>query len=312
MPGRQLPHRPRPVLAARTPARLAKRPADTEPKPHRPQAPSKAAGSDPRPGAIQARAVRAGAGKRPLTRSQKPRITLGRRRAGAEKHGPAAGYPLAMDASGLSSEQQHNIVTCLTACHQERANELATLAMMCLGYGENSWHTYGCNSGGYCGVFQLGSSWQSQHAYTDVGYWAVYALKFGFYGKGGLIHLSQEFYREPPGFITNLCQGAYANPVQGGAYYDQYLPEARWALRTFGPRAGYHLSGGGVNVGTSIPGGGNTSGNVRQVVQGTDWAGNVENCWKLVLGGANEASHMSGLTRKRIGAIHSIGLPRRK
>lgn len=250
-----------------------------------------------------------------MERSQKPKIRVGKRKAGAEHHGPAAGYPLVQDAAALTADQTRNIITCLTACHQEHAPELAVMAMLCLGYGENSWHTYGCNSGGYCGVFQLGAGWQKMHRYTDVGYWAVYALLHGFYGYGGLIHCAEKYPHQSPGYITNLCQGAYANLNTGAAYYDQYVTDARWALKTYGPRAGEHLTSspgkGGTAGGGTIPGGGHIANNVQAIFRSTDWAGNAINCFKLMEGGANEAAHMSGLTRERVGKLTVIGWKKR-
>lgn len=311
-PGRQLPARPRQELAARPPRYLEHRPATLVELGHR--TPARLSPAAPRPdrGGIPARAVAPGGGKRALTRSQKPRIVLGKRRAGAEHHGPLAGYPLAMDAAALSADQQHSILACLAQCHRLSAPPLAVEALMCLGWGENSWHSTGCNSSGHCGVFQLAYSWQRMHPYTDVSYWAAYALLHGFYGYGGIIHLARTEPRATPGYITNQCQGAYANLSQGAAYYDQYRAEAQWTIKTFGHRVGVSYLGGAGGTGGSGPGaiqgGGTPTANIIKIFHSADWAGDAINAFKLLEGGANEAAHMSGLARKRIAHITSIGL----
>lgn len=133
----------------------------------------------------------------------------------------------------VNAEQAQNIVTCLRVGVELGASYLALESMMCLGFGENSWNTYGCNSSDHCGVFQLGSSWQGQHAYTDVSYWAAYAYKYGFYGFGGIIPLARSQPHVTPGYITNQCQGAYSNLAEGAAYYDQYQADAIWAIQAY-------------------------------------------------------------------------------
>ena len=124
----------------------------------------------------------------------------------------------------LSAEQAANVRTCLAVGEQRGVSYNALWAMMLLGCGENSWHTYGCNSGGYCGVFQLGSSWQRQHPYTDIAYWAAYAYEDGFYGHGGLEQIQRDHPELSPGAWTNLCQGAYVPSEYPafGYYYDHY------------------------------------------------------------------------------------------
>lgn len=271
----------------------------------------RAAAATPDRGSIQAKDKARRPARKPVDRPRKPKIRLGHRLAGAEHHGPGAGYPTVHEAMALDADQTANVLTCLRACHDLHADDLAIMAMMCLGFGENSWHTHGCNSGGYCGVFQLGASWQRMHAYTDVGYWAMYALRHGFYGRGGILALSKRYSSMTPGFITNLCQGAYANLAVGARYYDQYQADARWAVNTFGRRAGVgpvgsigSSSGGGGSLGG---GGGSALNNPEGVFKSADWAGNVENTFKFLRGGANEAAHMTHLTRRELAKLKAIG-----
>ena len=308
---RKLKARERPKLAPRHPAgRLPARHGDSVPRHSPPEARTARVAHVPARGLIPARPGAHRTAQARITGRRKGRVLPHRHQVDLRRHGPHAGEAVAHAAGGLSLEQEQNIITCLTACKQEHADDLATMAMMCLGFGENSWHTYGCNSGGYCGVFQLGAGWQRMHPYWDVGYWAVYALRYGFYSHGGLIHLSHVYPHQTPGYLTNLCQGAYANFDQGARYYDLYEAQARWAISTYAKRAGYKVQGqlpGQPPVRGSIPGAGQTPRNVYGTFRSTDWAGNVENCWKLVLGGANEASHMAGLTRQRIGKLQVIG-----
>ena len=220
------------------------------------------------------------------------------------------------DTAAYTSEQEQNIITCLTACHQEGANSLATMALMCLGFGENSWHTYGCNSSDHCGVFQLDSTWQAMHPYWDVGYWAVYALRQGFYGKGGIIQIARDHPDWPPGWVTNWCQGAYSTPGGGGDYYDQFQADAIWAIRTYGHRAGLHLSAAQLSAGS--PGASLTAPSatdraaVLAAAAAINWAGDLENVVKYIRGGGNEAVRMATRTRDRIGRLTVVGWPGEK
>ena len=265
----------------------------------------------PHRGTIHTHPHPAAHGRPAIPRHQKPKVKKGRRKPGAQHHGPAAGYQQVLETSALTSDQTANIITCLTACHQEGADELATMALMCLGFGENSWHTYGCNSSDHCGVFQLDASWQAMHPYTDVGYWAVYALRQGFYGKGGIIALSREHPDWPPGWITNWCQGAYSTPGGGGDYYDQFQPEARWAIRTYGKRAGLRLSAAQIGAGPGSNAGNVYNalgaGNPVKVIKSADWAGDVDNAYKYIIGGADQAVTMARRTRDRITKLTTIG-----
>lgn len=110
---------------------------------------------------------------------------------------------------------------------QHGASELAILAALCAGYGENNWDAHTCNSSHHCGVWQLSPSLQREHDYRDVPYWTQRAYLDGFWGKGGLIALAKRYPTHSAGYITNLCQGAYANLDQGAQYYDRYLAQAR-------------------------------------------------------------------------------------
>ena len=106
------------------------------------------------------------------------------------------------------------------------ASKLAILAALCAGSGENSWHTNGCNSLGYCGTWQIGRNFQAEHDYHDVKYWTAYAYKNGFFGYGGIIEIANKHPDYSPGRIANMCQGAYSDLDTGARYYDGYASEA--------------------------------------------------------------------------------------
>lgn len=118
-----------------------------------------------------------------------------------------------------------------------KAPQLALESMMCLGWGENDMTASGCNSSNHCGLFQLDSTWQAMHSYEDVAYWAAYAYEKGFYGYGGIIPIALAHPTYSPGYITNMCQGAYADLAQGAAYYDQYLTLTQETLAVLGDTA---------------------------------------------------------------------------
>lgn len=306
-PGAGLPVRPKPKphLKAKVPAATGRRVS------HVATAAARLHTPHPDRGTVQAKATAKRPARPALKRSEKPHIKLGKRRPGAEHHGPAAGYQLVHDAAALTTQQVDNILTCLRACHDKHADQLATEALMCLGFGENSWHTDGCNASNHCGVFQLATGWQRIHDYRDVGYWAVYALENGFYGRGGIIHLSRQYPRESPGYLTNLCQGAYTDPNVGARYYDQFTADARWAINTYGKRAGVGpikgAVGGGAGTGNLGGTGGRGLNNPEGIFRKADWAGNVINCWKLTRGGANEAAHLTAMTRQQVDRLTVIG-----
>lgn len=170
--------------------------------------------------------------------------------------------------------------------------------MLCLGAGENNFHTNGCNgfSGcgpcgrGCCGFFQIDCSKQAEHSYTDVDYWAHRAYTSGFYSYGGIIPIANAHPDYSPGRITNMCQGAYSNLDEGQAYYDRYLGEADALLAARVPRLG---SGGGSthargpSVLQEIPPSQATSwlGPIKDV----DSAGNIDNAWSYLAQGASAA-----------------------
>lgn len=248
-------------------------------------------------------------GKRTAGKVTKPKVIKGRRKPGSENHGPAAGYDQAQEQSAFTDQQTQNIITCLEACHQEGADYLATMALMCLGFGENSWQSDGCNASDHCGVFQLDTSWQAMHDYRDVGYWARYALLHGFYGYGGIIPISVTHPEYSPGKITNMCQGAYTNLDTGAAYYDGYESDARWAIKTYGPRAGDRILASGVQstTGLALTGDHHVSGaQAARLLGDLNWGGLLENAFKYMVTGADQAVTMSTKTRDRIRSLTVI------
>lgn len=236
----------------------------------------------------------------PKTTKPKPKATKPKPKPAAKNkgtsatraHGPHQGKKVQTVFADAASEEGRNINTVLRVGYQLNAPELALLSMLCLGFGENSWTTVGCNSSNHCGVFQLDSDWQKMHAYTDVAYWASYAYQHGFYGGfGGIIHIARTHPDFAPGRIANMCQGAYANLDEGQAYYEKFIGDAHSALATYGPDAkrGIKYKGGG-----GIPGvySNSTQGqSLLAKIKAINWAGYEVNIIKYIRGGANEAAH---------------------
>lgn len=145
--------------------------------------------------------------------------------------------------------QQDNASVLVQEGQKRHAPNLALMAMMCLGWGENNMRADGCNSSNHCGLFQLSSTLQAEHDYHDVRYWAGRAYDTGFWSHGGLISLARSNPTASPGYLTNLCQGAYSDLAQGAAYYDRYVTLANETLGFF------HAVGGSPTPGGSAPGG---------------------------------------------------------
>lgn len=141
--------------------------------------------------------------------------------------------------------QEDNARNLIAVGHGLKAPQLALEAMLCLGWGENDMLADGCNNSNHCGIFQLDSTWQGMHDYHDVKYWANYAYTKGFWGHGGIIPLAHAMPSQSPGYITNLCQGAYSDLTQGATYYNQYLQLANETLAALGDTAPVFIQGGG-------------------------------------------------------------------
>lgn len=118
--------------------------------------------------------------------------------------GPVATVVSAGPQFGLDAEQWGNAYLYWRIGHDLGAPYLAIQAALCAGFGENSFRTLGCNSGGYCGTWQVGQSWQRQHVYTDVSYWTTWAYEHGFYGYGGLIAIAHAHPSYSAGYIANI------------------------------------------------------------------------------------------------------------
>jgi hypothetical protein len=238
-------------------------------------------------------------------------VKKGKRKPGAETHGPGAGYDQGTESSDYTSEQVNNIRIYIATGHRLRAPEKAILAALCAGFGENSWNTYGCNPSNHCGTWQLDSDWQAMHSYLDVPYWTDYAYQKGFYGgNGGLIKIADDHPGWSIGEMTQACQGAGPSDAAAAAYYQGQLPLAEGALRTYGDSADKLVNlaavgggGGGAPAGAPALSSGNPSG----LIKSTDWAGNVENAFKFIRGGSDEAAHISGTTKDRVVKLAVIG-----
>src|SRR5438270_768987 len=90
--------------------------------------------------------VYGGALPSPARKAPQPRHAPAR--AAAAGH-PARRHPVATIALTEAERYQADYVS---IGRQEGADELAILAALCAGYGENNWNAHTCNSGGYCGT----------------------------------------------------------------------------------------------------------------------------------------------------------------
>lgn len=170
------------------------------------------------------------------------------------------------------------------------------MTVLCAGAGENGYRATGCNGyggcgscgRGCCGFWQIDCSWQTQHDYTDVYYWTTRALKDGFWSYGGILSIAANHPDYSPGYIANMCQGAYSDLVQGGNYYNQYQAEAQAAYDTYWSgvaRRAHGLGEGGGGGGTPAPTPGPPilidSGPYNLIAQ-LDFAGLDINLWKAL------------------------------
>jgi hypothetical protein len=131
--------------------------------------------------------------------------------------------PVAVIASAYDADQIKNQKIVVGLCESNHVPLLGTIAALCAGSGENTWHTDGCNSSNHCGFWQLDSTWQAMHDYHDVTYWTRYAIQHGFYGQGGLSHIAKAHPTWTPGQVAEACQGAGAAAIP---YYDSKRAEA--------------------------------------------------------------------------------------
>lgn len=185
---------------------------------------------------------------------------------------------------GLDAEQWGNAYLMWRIGHDLGAPYLAIQAALCAGFGENSFHTYGCNSGGYCGVWQVGASWQKQHVYTDVAYWTTWAYQHGFYGYGGIIDIARAHPDYSAGYIANLCQGAYANLTEGGNYYGKFEQQAN-QIYNYWQGASPGVPGATQPAQTPAP----SIQSPTSAIAALNWAGGYEVAWQTAEGGAKTA-----------------------
>ena len=202
---------------------------------------------------------------------------------------------------GLSQQELDDMYATIVQGVRLHAPKLAILAILCIGAGENHFSRYGCNSSNHCGYFQLSAGLQAEHDYHDVAYWADRAYRDGFWSYPGLITLAERYPSASPGRLANMCQGAYDNLDQGAAYYDQYTGEAARLYALYWPRA---AAGGPPPPAQGQPsplpqpaaGSSPAAGGVFNLFDALSWAGDFDNLFKYMQGGANEAAHMSGLS----------------
>lgn len=135
---------------------------------------------------------------------------------------------VAVIASAYDADQIANQKTVVSLCENNHVPMLGTLAALCAGAGENTWHSDGCNSSNHCGFWQLDSTWQAMHDYHDVEYWTRYAIQHGFYGQGGLSKIAKDHPTWRPGDVAQACQGAGPSPTwpNPADYYQSKLGEA--------------------------------------------------------------------------------------
>lgn len=136
--------------------------------------------------------------------------------------------PVAVIASSYDADQIQNQKTVVSLCESNHVPMLGTLAALCAGSGENTWHTDGCNNSNHCGFWQLDSTWQAMHDYHDVEYWTRYAIQHGFYGQGGLSAIAKAHPDWRPGDVAQACQGAGPSPTwpNPADYYQSKVGEA--------------------------------------------------------------------------------------
>jgi hypothetical protein len=144
--------------------------------------------------------------------------------------------------------QRDNATVLIRTGHEVGANAKAIFCCIILGWGENDMRADGCNSSNHCGIFQLSGSLQSEHDYHDVHYWAGRAYNDGFWGRGGLKGLAAGHPSWSPGYIVNLCQGAYSNLAEGAAYYNRYQGKAHQTIAALGTGSGGGGGGGTVHI----------------------------------------------------------------
>lgn len=213
----------------------------------------------------------------------------------------ASTSPVATAASGgitvggkdYSASQVQAMQDVYNECVAKKANQRAMIIMFTIGTAENEWDAYTCNLTDHCGVFQLDSDWQKEQSFQDTSYWAAYALDNGFYSHGGVIAIERNYRSESIGWCVEACQGAGPTWDDATAYYNTRVAEASALLAKFigtQPTAG----GGSNQPATNAPSVPQPStGGVFNLFDALNWAGDFENLFKYMVGGADEAAAMA-------------------
>ena len=191
---------------------------------------------------------------------------------------------------GYSASQWGDLYLVWRIGHDLGAPYLAIQAALCAVMGEGSLGGYVCNSGGYCGLWQVGHSWQAQHDWHDNAYWTTWAYQHGFYGYGGIISIARNHPSYSAGYIANMCQGAYSDLTAGGDYYGKNAGQANQVYNYFqGSGATTPPPTVAPTVQPPLPS------DAKQVFESYNWAGDYELEWQRVYGGIKQA-HTESMT----------------
>lgn len=219
----------------------------------------------------------------------------------------AASAGVTIGGKDYDSTQVAQMSAIYAAWKKRGANQRCLTVLCTIGEGEDGWEPDVCNSTNHCGVFQLDPDWQAQHDFRDTYYWALYALDNGFYGYGGIMHIEATHGSWTIGQMVEACQGAGPTFQDAADYYDTHVPQASnvagWMLAGQAP-AGTFTASPPAPAAPST----NTTAGFDSLVHELNWAGDFENLWAYVQGGADEAANMAGnFYTNRINQIDQIG-----
>lgn len=198
---------------------------------------------------------------------------------------PQASTASAGPQFGYSAEQWGNMYLYWRIGHDLGGSYLAIQAALCAGFGENSFITVGCNNSNHCGTWQLDSTWQAMHAYTDVAYWTTYAYQNGFWNYGGIISIAHAHPEYSAGYIANMCQGAYGDLSEGGNYYEQFAADAN-RIYNYWQGASPSVPGATQPAQPPAP----TPANSLDIFESYNWAGGYEIIWQNAYKGVTDAA----------------------
>lgn len=195
--------------------------------------------------------------------------------------------------SSYDADQINNQKITVSLCESNHVPELGRVAALCIGAGENTWRSSGCDSvtGTHCGLLQVSPTFQAMHDYHDSEFWMRYAIQHGFYGQGGLTQIANDHPTWTAGDVAEACQGAGAAAIP---YYNSFRSEADVIWNRYKSSGGSSSSLPGVSLVPTVPLYANPlkDANVtaKRIDQGVDYAGTghysaiaagvVTNVWK--------------------------------